>query len=88
MVNRMKKLSRITHGIADASQNLLGKNLSRALSNTASNQVNMAGAVPMFKKGGKITKTGKIKVHKGEVVLSAPTVKTLKKLMKKKKINI
>ena len=85
MVNRMKKLSRITHGIADASQTLLGKNLSRALSNTAANQVNMAGAVPMFKKGGKITKTGKIKVHKGEVVLSAPTVKTLKKLMKKKK---
>ena len=85
MVNRMKKLSRITHGIADASQTLLGKNLSRALSNTASNQVNMAGAVPMFKKGGKITKTGKIKVHKGEVVLSAPTVKTLKRIMKKKK---
>ena len=48
MVNRMKKLSRITHGIADASQTLLGKNLSRALSNTAANQVNMAGAVPMF----------------------------------------
>ena len=35
MVNRMKKLSRITHGIADASQTLLGKNLSRALSNKA-----------------------------------------------------
>jgi len=45
----------------------------------------MAGAVPMFKKGGKITKTGKITVHKGEVVLSAPTVKTLKRIMKKKK---
>jgi len=39
----------------------------------------------MFKKGGKITKTGKIKVHKGEVVLSAPTVRTLKKMIKKKK---
>ena len=44
-------MGRITGAIADASQTLLGKNLSRALSNTASNQVNMAGAVPMFKKG-------------------------------------
>jgi len=85
MVNRVKKMSRITGAISDASKTLLGKNLSRALSNTASKQVNMAGAVPMFKKGGKITKTGMIKAHKGEVVLSAPTVKTLKKLIKKKK---
>ena len=85
MVNRVKKMGRISGAISDMSHTLLGKNLSRALSNTASNQVGMAGAVPMFKKGGKITKTGKIKVHKGEVVLSAPTVKSLKKLMKKKK---
>ncbi len=85
MVNRVKKMGRISGAISDMSNTLLGKNLSRALSNTASNQVNMAGAVPMFKKGGKITKTGKIKVHKGEVVLSAPTVRTLKRIMKKKK---
>ena len=85
MVNRVKKMGRITGAIADASQTLLGKNLSRALSNTAANQVSMAGAVPMFKKGGKITKNGKIIVHKGEVVLSAPTVKSLKRIMKKKK---
>ena len=85
MVNRVKKMGRISGAISDMSNTLLGKNLSRALSNTASNQVGMAGAVPMFKKGGKITKTGKIKVHKGEVVLSAPTVKTLKRIMKKKK---
>jgi len=85
MVNRVKKMGRITGAIADASQTLLGKNLSRALSNTASNQVGMAGAIPMFKKGGKITKTGKIIAHKGEVVLSASTVKSLKRLMKKKK---
>jgi hypothetical protein len=85
MVNRVKKMGRISGAISDMSNTLLGKNLSRALSNTASNQVNMAGAVPMFKKGGKVKKTGLIKAHKGEVVLSAPTVKTLKRLMKKKK---
>jgi hypothetical protein len=81
MVNRVKKMGRISGAISDMSNTLLGKNLSRALSNTASNQVSMAGAVPMFKKGGKIKKTGLIKAHKGEVVLSAPTVKTLKRLM-------
>ena len=53
MVNRVKKMGRISGAIADTSQTLLGKNLSRALSNTAANQVSMAGAVPMFKKGGK-----------------------------------
>ena len=86
MVNRVKKMTRWTGAISDASKTLLGKNLSRALSNTASKQVNMAGAVPMFKKGGKITKTAMIKVHKGEVVLSAPTVKVLKKNNEKEKI--
>ena len=85
MVNRVKKMGRISGAISDMSHTLLGKNLSRALSNTASNQVGMAGDVPMFKKGGKIKKTGLIKAHKGEVVLSAPTVKTLKRLMKKRK---
>ena len=85
MVNRVKKMGRISGAISDMSNTLLGKNLSRALSNTASNQVNMAGAVPMFKKGGKVKKTGLIKAHKGEVVLSAPTVRTLKRLIKKKK---
>ena len=85
MVNRVKKMDRWTGAISDASKTVLGKNLSRALSKTASNQVSMAGAVPMFKKGGKITKTGKIIAHKGEVVLSASTVKSLKRIMKKKK---
>jgi hypothetical protein len=35
-----------------------------------------------FKRGGRVKKTGKAKVHKGEVVLPAKTVKTLKRLMK------
>ncbi len=83
MVNRVKKMTRWTGAISDASRTLLGKNLSRALSNTASKQVNMAGAVPMFKKGGKITKTGMIKAHKGEVVITASAAKALKQIMKK-----
>lgn len=80
----MKKLDRITSGIAGASQNLLGKQLSRAISGAASNQVKMAGTVPlvgMYKKGGKVRKTGIALVHKGEYIIPASQVK---KLMKKK----
>ena len=39
----------------------------------------------MYKKGGRVKKTGPAIVHKGEVVLSVSTVKSLKRLMKKKK---
>ena len=35
MVNRVKKMTRWTGAISDASKTLLGQNLSRALSNTA-----------------------------------------------------
>lgn len=82
MVNRMKKLDRISSGIAGAAQNLLGKQVSRAISGAASNQVKMAGSVPAFKKGGRVRKTGLATVHKGEVVLTKSAAKTLKKLLK------
>ena len=85
MVNRVNKMDRWTGAISDASKTLLGKNLSRAISGAATNQVDMVGGMPMYKKGGRVKKTGPAIVHKGEVVLSAPTVKTLKKLIKKKK---
>ena len=83
----MKKLDRITSGIAGASQNLLGKELSRAISGAASNQVKMAGTVPlvgMYKKGGTVKKTGIALVHKGELIIPASKAKSVKKLMKKK----
>lgn len=85
MVNRMKKLDRISHGIADAAQTLLGKKVSRSISGATANQVKMAGAVPivgMYKNGGRVRKTGLAKVHKGEVVLTKNAAKTLKKLLK------
>jgi hypothetical protein len=87
MVNRMKKLDRITSGIAGASRNLLGKELSRAISGAASNQVKMAGSVPMvaMKNGSKGTIKRRVQpalLHKGEVVLTAGQVKSLKKLLK------
>ena len=38
-----------------------------------------------FKKGGKVKKTGKYKLHKGEVVVPAKKVKKMKKVMKSAK---
>jgi len=86
MVNRMKKLARVTQGISDASKTLLGKNLSRAVSGRAVDIItpSYTDLVPM-KNGskGKITKK-KVPalLHKGEVVLTAGQVKMLSKLLK------
>ena len=49
MVNRVKKMGRISGAIAGTSRNLLGKNVSRAISGAATNQVKMAGYIPAFK---------------------------------------
>lgn len=49
----------------------------------------LGGAFPMFKKGGKVNKTGLALVHKGEYVLPAgvaPTKAQKAKVAKKKKM--
>ncbi len=83
MVNRMKKMGRISTGISNTSRTLLGKNVSRAISGAATNQVKMAGYIPAFKKGGAVKKTGLARLHKGELVLTASAHKALKNIMKK-----
>jgi hypothetical protein len=83
MVNRMKKMGRISTGISNTSRTLLGKNVSRAISGAATNQVKMAGYIPAFKKGGTVKKTGLARLHKGELVLTASAHKALKNIMKK-----
>jgi len=83
MVNRMKKMGRVSTGISNTSRTLLGKNVSRAISGTAANQVKMAGYVPAFKGGGTVKKTGLARLHKGELVITAAAHNALKKIMKK-----
>ena len=56
MVNRVKKMGRISGAIAGTSRNLLGKNVSRAVSGAATNQVKMAGYIPAFKKKAELLK--------------------------------
>ena len=85
MVNRIKKMGRVIGAIKSGSRQLLGKDLSRAVSSGAVGQVNALSSpnpIPGFKNGGKVKKTGIALVHKNEIVLSAAQVKSLKKLLK------
>lgn len=86
MVNRVKKLARVTQGISDASKTLLGKNLSRAISQKAvegvqSVPVSSLTPMKMGSKGAIKKKTVPALLHKGEVVMTAGQVKALKKIL-------
>lgn len=79
MVNRVKKMGRFIGAIKEGTQQLLGKELGRAVSNRAVQAV--SASPPSFAKGGMVKKTGLAKVHKGERVLTAKQVATLKKML-------
>ena len=86
MVNRMKKAGRVVSMLKDTTKGLLGKNLSRAINQSALDQVeayNSPNPIPGYKKGGRVKKTGLAYVHKGELVLTASQAKSLKKLLNK-----
>lgn len=80
MVNRVKKIGRYIGAIKSGARELLGKDLSRAVSNRATSAVMAEPAT--FAVGGKVRKTGLAKVHKGEVVLTLTQRKALMKLLK------
>ena len=86
MVNRIKKMGRVIGAIKSGSRQLLGKDLSRAVSSGAVGQVNALSSpnpIPGYRKGGKVKRTGIARVHKGEVVLTASAAKSLRKLLNK-----
>jgi len=86
MVNRIKKMGRVIGGIKSASRQLLGKDLSRAVSSAGVKQVEAYSSpnpIPGYKKGGKVRRTGLAKVHKGELVLTAAMTKKLHKMLMK-----
>jgi len=80
MVNRIKMMKKWVSAIKGVGQSLMGKEISRAVGAKALGAVN---AIPSFKKGGKVKKTGLAKLHRGEVVLTAAQAKSLKKIMNK-----
>jgi hypothetical protein len=85
MVNRIKKMGRVIGGIKSASRQLLGKDISRAISGAGVKQIESYSSpnpIPGYKKGGKVRRTGLARVHRGEVVLTASAAKSLRKLLK------
>jgi len=82
MVNRVKKMARISGAISDMSKTLLGKNLSRAI-NQGAIAASTPNPIPGYKKGGRVKRTGLARVHKGEVVLTKSAAKSLRKLLNK-----
>jgi hypothetical protein len=76
MVNRVNKIGRYVGAIKEGYHSLMGKDLSKAVNKKA------VSAVDSYKKGGKVKRTGKALVHRGEVVLPKKTVASLKKLLK------
>ena len=77
MVNRVKKMGRITGGIRDGARTLIGNRLI----NDANSKIR--SKVQSYAVGGVVKRTGLAKVHKGELVLTASAHKALKSIMKK-----
>ena len=82
MVNRQKKAMSWIETVKGGAKSLLGKDLSRAVSQRAVSAVTPAASPPSFAKGGVVKKTGLIRAHKNEVVLSVKQRAALKKLLK------
>jgi hypothetical protein len=84
MVNRRNKAVKWVKTVQDIGRQLVGKKTARELGKGLNGLASRAAAaaVPSFKKGGKVTKTGLIRAHAGEVVLNKKTCCALKKLLK------
>ena len=77
MVNRVKKMGRITGGIRDGARTLIGNRLINDANSKARAQIQS------YAVGGTVKRTGLAKVHKNEIVIPAKTAKMLKRIMKK-----
>jgi hypothetical protein len=77
MVNRVKKMGRITGGIRDGARTLIGNRLI----NDANSK--LRSKVQSYAVGGTVKRTGLARLHKGELVITAAAHKALKKIMKK-----
>jgi hypothetical protein len=82
MVNRQKKAMSWIETVKGGAKSLLGKDLSRAVSQRAVSAVTPAASPASYAKGGVVKRTGLAKVHKNELVLTAKQRGALKKLLK------
>jgi len=77
-----KRVKKIVSNIEHIGNRLIGKEILGAIKNRAVRAISGGMASPAsFAKGGKVKKTGRALVHKGEVVLTKKSVGHLKKLL-------
>lgn len=81
MAKKQPKALRFINTLKKGYNSLLGKELAGAINKKAIGAVGMI-PVPSMKKGGIVKKNGLCNLHAGEVVLSVPQRKALKKLLK------
>jgi len=81
MAKRQPKALRFINTLKKGYNALLGKELAGAINKKAVGAVGMI-PVPSMKKGGIVKKTGLVRMHKGEAVLTVAQRKNLKKLLK------
>lgn len=79
MAKKQPKVLRFINTLKKGYNSLLGKELAGAVNKKA---VGLVGAIPSFKTGGKMRKTGLARLHAGEVVLTATQAKSLKKALR------
>ena len=78
MAKKLPKALRFIKNLKKGYNSLLGKELAGVVNKKA---VGLVSAIPSFKKGGKMRKTGLARLHAGEVVLTASQAKSLKKAL-------
>ena len=77
-----KRVKKVVSNIEHIGNRLIGKEILGAIKNRAVRAISGGMASPAsFAKGGKVKKTGRALVHKGEVVLTKKSVGHLKKLL-------
>ena len=81
MAKKQPKALRFINTLKKGYNALLGKELAGAINKKAVGAVGMI-PVPSMKKGGVVKRTGLIRAHKGEVVLTTGQRSQLKRLLK------
>ena len=79
MAKKQPKALRFINNLKKGYNSLLGKELAGVVNKKA---VGLVSAIPSFKKGGKMRKTGLARLHAGEVVLTSSQAKSLKKALR------
>lgn len=77
-----RRVRNFVANVEHVANRLLGKEIIGAVRNRAVRAI--SGGIPSYKKGGRVKRTGKALVHKGELIIPAKHAKALHSLLMKK----